>query len=208
MGQRPQRRPVAVHDDLLALAHALDDRPAALEGQVRAVVGVRGPHDRRRKAVLAIGAHQQLLARDLRLRVGPDRVAQRRRLDDRQPPDGLLVGRCRADEDELARAPGEQVDVRLHVLGREGDEVDDRIELVLPDGRARGGRVADVAFQDMRGGRQRVDRRAPAVEDVEVEAEVDGALRARGADLPRAADEQDLQGGHGRGSYVSGGLMR
>ena len=64
MSECPQRGAVALHDDLLAPAHALDDRPAALEGQVHAVVGVRGPHDRGREAVLAVGAHQELLARD------------------------------------------------------------------------------------------------------------------------------------------------
>ena len=57
-------------------------------------------------------------------------------------------------------------------------------------------RVADVALQHVRLGGQRAQRAAPAVEHVEVDPEVDGALRARGADLPRASDEQDLQGGH------------
>ena len=92
--------------------------------------------------------------------------------------------------------PREEVDVGLDVLGREGDEVDDRVELEVADGGARGRGVADVALQHVRLGGQRAQRAAPAVEHVEVDPEVDGALRARGADLPRASDEQDLQGGH------------
>ena len=48
--ERPQRGAVAVHDDRLARAHPVDDRPAAVEGHERAVVGVRRPHDRHREA--------------------------------------------------------------------------------------------------------------------------------------------------------------
>jgi hypothetical protein len=200
VGERPQRGAVAVHDDVLAAAHALDDRPAAVEGQVHAVVRVRGAHDRRREALPAVRADQELLAGDLVLRVGPDRVAQGRRLDDRQAAHGLLVGRGRADEDELAGAPGEEVDVELDVLGREGDEVDDGVELAVADRRSRGRRVADVAVQPVRPGGQRSRRRAPAVEDVQLDAQLDRALCAGRADLPRAPDEQDLQGGHRPGS--------
>ena len=80
--------------------------------------------------------------------------------------------------------------------GVKATNVDYRVELEVADGGARGRGVADVALQHVRLGGQRAQRAAPAVEHVEVDPEVDGALRARGADLPRASDEQDLQGGH------------
>jgi len=70
------------------------------------------------------------------------------------------------------------------VLGREGDEVDDGVELAIADRRAGGRRVADVALEAARPGRQRSRRGAPAVEDVQVDAQVDRALRAGGRDLP------------------------
>ncbi len=63
-------------------------------------------------------------------------------------------------------APGEQVDVGLHVLGREGDEVGDGVEFVLADRGAGRGRVADVAAQHVRAVGQRAARRLPAVEHV------------------------------------------
>ena len=64
--------------------------PAALERDGCRVVGVRRPHDRDREAVRAVGGDEHVLARDLVARVLPERVAQRRRLADRQARDRLL----------------------------------------------------------------------------------------------------------------------
>ena len=85
---------VSVHSEVpspctttwLALAHPGEGRPAAVERHERPVVGVRRPHDRRREAVVAVGADEQVLAGDLVAGVLPERVAQRRGL--RRPAAG------------------------------------------------------------------------------------------------------------------------
>ncbi len=56
----------------------------------------------------------------------------------------LLVGRRRAHEDVLARAPFEDVEHVLDVLGRERQEVGDDVELAPADGSAYGLAVAHV----------------------------------------------------------------
>ena len=116
-----RRACVSVHSDVpspwttisLSAAHAIDrrsSRPRTAPGCGRrcAMGGRSSPGSRR-----AVRAHEQVLAGDLGLRVRPDRVAQRRGLDDRKPCDWLLVGRRRADEDVLAGASGEPLEVGL-----------------------------------------------------------------------------------------------
>src|SRR5215207_9018762 len=92
----------------------------------------------------------------------------------------------------------------LHVLGREGHEVHDGVELRVADDLPRRGGVADVGRQETRGVRKRPDRRATAIEHMEVDPEIERALRAGRADHARAADEKDLQGGHRRPAYAGG----
>jgi O-acetylserine/cysteine efflux transporter len=129
VGQRPQRRAVAVHHDRPALAHPGQGSPAAVEGDQRLVVGMRGPDDRGREPLAAVQADEQVLAGDLVPGIPPERVAQRRGLQHRQPGGRGLVSGRRADEHVLSGPPAQQVDVGLDVLGREGDPVDDRVEL-------------------------------------------------------------------------------
>ena len=45
-------------DDGLALPHPVDDGPAAVKWQERAVIGVRWPDHGRRKAALAVGLEE------------------------------------------------------------------------------------------------------------------------------------------------------
>jgi drug/metabolite transporter (DMT)-like permease len=75
MRQRPQRGAITVHHNGLALAHPADRCPAAVQGDEGLVVGVRGPDDRGREPLRAIGRHQQVLAGDLVAGVPPERVA-------------------------------------------------------------------------------------------------------------------------------------
>ena len=74
--------------------------------------------------------------------------------------------------------PREQLDVGLDVLGGEGHEVGDHVELLRAQRGADGGRVADVGGEDPHALGQRAHGRAAAVEDVHVEAELDGAARS------------------------------
>src|SRR4029450_5439558 len=113
--QRPQRRAVALHDDFLSLSHALHQSPAGVARHQSAVVGVRRPNDRRRKAVLAAGAYQPILTSDLVPRVLPVRITQRRRLGDRHSGWRSLVRRGRADEDVLADPSSESLEINFDV---------------------------------------------------------------------------------------------
>src|SRR5450759_1830079 len=83
VGDRPQRRAVAGHDERLPLAHPRDRREGpfpAVHGQwhLRVAVGERRADDRDREPVLAVRPHQALLASDLVPRVVPERVGERR----------------------------------------------------------------------------------------------------------------------------------
>jgi O-acetylserine/cysteine efflux transporter len=129
MGQGPQRCAVAVHHDRPALAHPGQRGPAAVERDEGLVVGVRGPHDGGREPLGAVEPGEEVLAGDLVAGVPPERVAQRRGLQYWQPRRRRLVSRRGADEHVLADPPAQQVDVGLDLLWREGDPVDDGVEL-------------------------------------------------------------------------------
>ena len=182
VGQRPQRGAVAVDDDLLAPSHPRQRRPAAVERHQRPVVGVRGPHDRHRKALLPVGGREQVLAGDLVAGVLPERVAQRSGLHDRQAGRRCLVGRCGADEHVLPGPPAEQVDVGADVLGSEGDPVDDRVEFLVAERLLDRPGVADVGAQNPHLRRQRTGLRVPPVEHLQVDAALDREPGAGGAD--------------------------
>jgi hypothetical protein len=95
--ERPEAGAVALHDDRLPSSHPIDRRPAAEKRHEGRIVGVRGADDGGREAAFAVGRDEQVLARDLVARVLPVRVAQRRRLGDRQVPDGFWY----ADAEEM-----------------------------------------------------------------------------------------------------------
>ena len=124
---------VTVHDDLLALAHPFDDGPSTVERNRRAVVGVRGTHDRHRQVPLAVRRHQQVLTGDLVPAVLPVRVAQGGRLADRETRRRSLVRGRGTDEHVLPRPSFEQVEVGTHVVGCEGHPVDDDVELPIAE---------------------------------------------------------------------------
>ncbi len=71
-------------------------------------------------------------------------IAQRRRLGDRKPARRLLIGRRRADEDVLAGAPLEEVEILLDVLRREGEEFGDDVVVGAGNRVARRGGIADI----------------------------------------------------------------
>ena len=196
VGQRPQRGAVAVDDDLLAPAHPLHHRPAAVERHQRPVVGVRGPHDRHREALLPVGGREQVLAGDLVAGVLPERVAQRRGLHDRQACRRRLVGRRGADEDVLPGPPAEQVEVGADVVGRERHPVDDRVELLVAERLLHRPGVADVGAHNPHLRRQRTGLGLPPVQHLQVDAALHREPRAGGADHTAAADEQHLEGTH------------
>ena len=196
VGERPQRGAVAVDDDLPALTHPPQHGPAAVEGHQRPVVGVRGPHDRDREALLPVRGDQQLLARDLVPRVLPERVAQRRGLHDRQTRRRCLIGRRGADEDVLPGTPAEQIEIGPDVLRREREPIDDRVKLQIADRVPDRRRIPDVPLKDPHLRRQRPSRGLPTVEDVQLDSALHRQPRAGGADHPAAAEEQDRQGAH------------
>jgi hypothetical protein len=82
------------------------------------------------------------------------------------------------------------------VLGRERDPVDNGVEREIAEGRPHRGRVADVAAQHVRPRRQRAVQALPAVEDVQLDAAIDGELGAGRADDAAAADEEDPDPAH------------
>jgi hypothetical protein len=143
--------------------------------------------------VVAVGRDQEVFAGDLVAGVLPERVAEGRRLPDRQGRDGLLVRRRRADEDVLAAAAREEVDVGLDLVGREGDEVDHDVEVPVADGTADRRRVGHVPGQHLDAGGHGPRRGRAAVEDGEVVTQLDGSDGGRRADDPGTADEQDCQ---------------
>ena len=66
------------------------------------------------------------------------RIRQRRRLGDDVVRRRLLIGRGRADEDELLRAAAKQGEVALDVVRMVGDPVDDDVELMSASAAAPG----------------------------------------------------------------------
>ncbi len=201
---RPEGRPVAVHDDGLAGPHAVEVRAAAHRGDERAVVGVRRPDDRGREPLLTVGVDEDVLTGDLVPCVLGEWVAERRRLDHREALRRLLVRRGGADEHVLTDASGEPVDVGLHVLRREGRELRDDVELAGAEDLGDGVRVADVRAEEFDLLGERADVGQPAVQDRHVVAERHGSGDGRRGDDAAAADEQDALRRHGVHPRVRG----
>ena len=206
MGHRPQRGPVAVDDDGLAREHPAQHRPPAVERHQGLVVGVRGPHDRGREAAVTVGADEQVLAGDLVAGVQPERVAQRRGLGDGQPRGRRLVRRRRADEHVLPGPAAEQVDVGLDLPGGEGHPVDYGVKFKIFNFIPNGPRFPYIAPQHRDPGRQRPVGVPAPVQHEQLDAVLDRDPRARRADDPAAADEQDPELCHALTLYA--GLPR
>ena len=206
VGQRPQRGAVAVDDDLLAPSHPRHRRPAAVERHQRPVVGVRGPHDRHRKALLPVGGREQVLAGDLVAGVLPERVAQRSGLHDRKACRRCLVGGCGADEHVLPGPPAEQVHVGADVDGSEGQPVDDRIELLVAERLLHRPGVSDVGAHNPHLRRQRTGLGLPPVQHLQLDTPLHRKPRAGGADHTAPPNEQHLEGTHP--SSVTSGAPR
>ena len=109
-----------------------------------------------------------------------------------------LVGRGRADEDVLAAAALDQVEAGAHVVGGEGQPVDDGVELEVAERLAGRCGVPDVGAQLPDALGQRPVLAHAAVQDGQVEAAFDRQAGARRADDAAAADEEDSLGTHGR----------
>ena len=148
VGQRPQRRAVPVHGDLGSSRDPVHDGPPAGQGRVGVVVGVRGPDDRDRETLVGQG----LLQRELRPPLGRGVLEHGVLRDGRGLADGRLLDRlrvdgARADVHVLLGPSGEDVHHPAHVVRVVGQEVDDRIEVLVADRREQGRVVGHVARQ-------------------------------------------------------------
>jgi hypothetical protein len=186
--ERPDRRAVTRNEHGLARQHAVAHRVAFVEhgGKTRAR-GVRGTH---------IGPGQiaplhQILAGDLGLAVGPVGIDGGRRLGGHVGEGMLLVDRSRGDEDVLAGATGEDVDVLLHLWRGEHQEL--RHHIPIGPAQLRVGRGIGHVAGDGGDARRQGRVALAAIEDRDLVAGFDRAFDTRQRDLPRAADEQDLE---------------
>ena len=123
-------------------------------------------------------------------------VAQRGRLDDREPSWRCPVCRRGADEHELADPPAEQLEsawmcsgVKAKKSMTTSNSLPGRASRIDCGSRASATSVCAPEGDGAQAGRA-------AVEQGHVEALRDGLLGARGADHPRAADEEHSEGGH------------
>ncbi len=190
VGQRPQRAAVAVHDHLAALAHPLDHGPAALERQGCVIVGVARPHDGDRKALVAIGPDEQVLASDLVPRILPIRIAQRGRFQDRNPQRRLLIRGRGTDEDVLTRSAGEEFDAGVGLIGGETQEVHHHVPAGGIEHPGDLGAIVDVGPEHARPGRDGPKGRGPTIQHRHLDTACDGQLGAGRTDDPGPSDEQ------------------
>src|SRR4029453_12298406 len=95
----PQRRAIALYDDLLPLPHPLHQPPSGIARHQGAVVGVRWPDDRGGETFLAVCAYQPILTSDLVSGVLPVRVVEWCGLCHRHAGRWSLIGRSGTDED-------------------------------------------------------------------------------------------------------------
>ena len=65
----------------------------------------------------------------------------------RQPRWGFLVGGGGANEDVLSCSAGEQLNIRRHVIRREGDKVHDNVEHPVSQSGTHRGRVTYVGLE-------------------------------------------------------------
>ncbi len=193
VGEHPERRSVSVNDDRLALSHAVDDGPAVIERQQSAIVGVRGPDDRVGELTLSIRLDEELLTSDFVSRILPIRVVQQCRLSYRQRRRRSLVRAGRGDKHKLSGPARKHVDVLLNVLRREGDPVDNRIELHVPDGGFHRRSIADVAIQNLCA-RWHSSVRLASVEQEQFDSGLHCERRTGRTDDACASDEQNAHG--------------
>ncbi len=191
MSQRPQAGAIPMDDGRLARPHPGDLGPVAVDRQRELVVGVRRTHDRHREAVLAIALHQEVLARDLVPRVLPERVAQRRRLPDRQARHRLGIGRRRRDEDVLPHPPREQLDIALQPIEGEAHEVGHHIERPSGQCRNNAGRIVQISVDDLHPIGHRTQIVPSPVQHRDPIPEPDRLPNARRTDDPGATNEQN-----------------
>ena len=111
-------------------------------GQPRRTVGVRGADDGDGEAVVAVFAHQPVLAGDFFARVLPEWIGQRRAFVNAIVCYGFWVDGSGTDKHVLAGAFREESDIPFDLLDTEGDPVDDGVEGVVC--KQRGGLVAVV----------------------------------------------------------------
>ena len=148
VGQRPQRRAVPVDRDLGASGDPVHDRPPSRDGRVGVVVGVRGPDDRDREALLGDGPLQRQLRPPLGRGVLQHRVRRDgRRLTDRGLLHRLGVDRPRTDVHVLPSARSEHRHHPVHVVGVVGQEVDHGVEPLVSHRRKQGRVIRHVAGQ-------------------------------------------------------------
>jgi len=129
----PQRRTVARHDDFLAAEHAVNDgvrhlRTVDDQRNCHVAERQRRADDGNREGVLTMGSPQALFAGNFVAGVFPVGIAEGRRFCDQIIGGRPLVRARRADENELARAAAEKVDVALDISRRVRDPIDDCIE--------------------------------------------------------------------------------
>ena len=196
VGDRPERVPVARHDDLRAAPHARDDGvrfPPAVDHERNqpVAVGQRGPDDDAGECFLAQRRHQRVLRRDLVARILPERIHQRRVLADDVIQQRLLIGAGRADEDVLAGAAPEERDVALDVGGVVSDPVDHGVEVQTFDCSLHLGRVLDVGLDPFSTG-WNGGGFLTAVEQVELDAALERQPGRGDADVARPADEENF----------------
>ncbi len=118
------------------------------------------------------------------------RVRQRSGLGDHVMRRRLLVHRGGTDEYELLHAIAEQRQVALDVDRMVGDPIDDDVELVICQGTAGFGGVADIRAERFHA--RHFDLALPAIEVVQVDSALNRQAADRRADEPRAADEEDF----------------
>src|SRR5258708_14580807 len=94
---------------------------------------VCGPHDRHRKPIGDVGAHQLVLRGDLLAGIADVRILSKVRLDDRPLKSGLSIERSRADVNVLMGSAPQHGHRRGRVLGVLGQELDNRAEFEITD---------------------------------------------------------------------------
>ena len=190
VGERPERRAVAMHNHGLAVQHALRDDVAASAADAERenfVVGVRRPDDHHREAFFTIGAGQTFFAQDFLLRIRPEGIEGGRRFGQDVGGGGLLVDRGRADEDILIAFAAKQIDVALDLVRVEGDPVDHHVEMLVAERRRHLIGLVDVGGE--RGRALDGDGLASTIEQIQVDAVFDGEFADGNADVAGAADE-------------------
>src|SRR5208282_2356530 len=97
-----------------------------------------------------------------------------------------------ADEDVLADASPEELDIELHVRGDEADELDRRVEAKVAQGAPCRLRVAHVGVDHLRPVRHGMTIRLSPAKQGHLDAPPERQANARRADDAGPADDEDL----------------